>query len=99
MSTTLDLNAFTEKYNLPDQAIDVNEIPWVPTFTEADGVWFKPVRFDLTTGNWIHISKFKAGKGNARHRHTGGDCVGLYTSRNLEIFRKRLGSQARYFCL
>jgi len=72
VSTTLDLNAFTEKYNLPDQAINVNDIPWVPTFTEADGVWFKPVRFDLTTGNWIHISKFKAGKGNARHRHTGG---------------------------
>ncbi|OIK08298.1 2,4'-dihydroxyacetophenone dioxygenase family protein [Bacillus sp. MUM 13] len=68
----LDLNQFTEKYTLPDQAIDVNEIPWVPTFEGSDEVYFKPIRFDLTTGNWIHISKFKAGKGNTRHKHTGG---------------------------
>ncbi|WP_077212429.1 2,4'-dihydroxyacetophenone dioxygenase family protein [Bacillus dakarensis] len=68
----LDLNEFTEKFNLSDQAIDVNEIPWVPTFEGSNDVFFKPVRFDLTTGNWIHITKFKAGKGNARHRHTGG---------------------------
>ncbi|ARK32437.1 2,4'-dihydroxyacetophenone dioxygenase family protein [Halalkalibacter krulwichiae] len=70
--STLDLNQFTEKFNLPDQAIDINEIPWVPTHGEEDGVWFKPIRFDLTTGNWIHISKFAANCGNATHRHTGG---------------------------
>lgn len=69
---TLDLNQFTEKFTLPDQAIDVNTIPWVPTFEGSDAVFFKPIRFDLTTGNWVHISKFKASKGNTRHRHTGG---------------------------
>ena len=69
---TLDLNQFTEKFTLPDQAIDVNTIPWVPTFEGSDAVYFKPIRFDLTTGNWVHISKFKVGKGNTRHKHTGG---------------------------
>lgn len=68
----MDLNTFTEKHNLPDQAINSDEIPWVPTFREEDGVWFKPLRFDLTTGHWIHVSKFAAGMGNARHKHTGG---------------------------
>ena len=28
---------------LPDQAIDADEIPWVP---QGDRVWFKPLRFD-----------------------------------------------------
>ncbi|MDF2646961.1 MAG: ChrR Cupin-like domain protein [Paenibacillus sp.] len=74
----IDLYQFAEKIGLPDQTIDVNEIPWVPTITEAEGVWFKPIRFDLTTGNWVHISKFKAGSGNRRHRHTGGS-VFAYT--------------------
>jgi len=69
---TLNLDQFTEKFTLPDQAIDVNEIPWVPTFEGSDAVFFKPIRFDLTTGSWVHISKFKASKGNTRHRHTGG---------------------------
>jgi 2,4'-dihydroxyacetophenone dioxygenase len=69
---TLDLNQFTEKFTLPDQAIDVNEIPWVPTFEGSDAVFFKPIRFDLTSGHWVHISKFKASKGNTCHRHTGG---------------------------
>ncbi|MFP3123765.1 2,4'-dihydroxyacetophenone dioxygenase family protein [Ectobacillus funiculus] len=68
----MDLMQFTEKFNLSDQAIDINEIPWVPTHGEEDGVWFKPIRFDLTTGNWIHISKFAANRGVTRHRHTGG---------------------------
>ena len=69
---TAELIKFTESVNLPDQAIDTDEIPWVPTFEGSEDVFFKPIRFDLTTGNWIHITKFKAGKGNTRHKHTGG---------------------------
>jgi quercetin dioxygenase-like cupin family protein len=63
------LNEFTKLVGLPDQAIDLNEIPWVP---QTDRAWFKPVRFDLTTGSWINLLKVKPGGKVNRHRHTGG---------------------------
>jgi anti-sigma factor ChrR (cupin superfamily) len=57
---------------VPDHAIDSNAIPWVP---QADGVSFKPLRFDLTSGRWINLLKVAgAGKVN-RHRH-GGTVIG-----------------------
>ncbi|WP_342545480.1 2,4'-dihydroxyacetophenone dioxygenase family protein [Lysinibacillus sp. FSL K6-4013] len=68
----MNINVYIEKVNLPDQVVDIDEIPWVPTFEGSDEVFFKPIRFDLTTGQWIHLSKFKVGKGNAQHKHTGG---------------------------
>jgi 2,4'-dihydroxyacetophenone dioxygenase len=64
-----DLNEFTLKVALQDRAIDLEEIPWVPTF---DKVWFKPIRFDLTTGSWVHLTKMAKGGQIRRHRHTGG---------------------------
>lgn len=66
------LNEFTELFGLPDQAIDLNEIPWVP---QSDRVWFKPVRFNLATGQWINLLKVKPGGAVNRHRHTGGQVM------------------------
>lgn len=60
----------TEKFALLDRSTNVDEIPWVPTFEGSEEVFFKPNRFDLTTGNQVHISKFKAIKRNKLHHHT-----------------------------
>ncbi len=59
---------------LPDQAIQSDELPWVP---QGERVWFKPLRFDLATGRWIYVLKVEgSGKVN-RHRHTGGQVMGF----------------------
>jgi 2,4'-dihydroxyacetophenone dioxygenase len=59
---------------LPDQAIQSDELPWVP---QGENVWFKPLRFDLATGRWINLLKVtKKGKVN-RHRHSGGQVLGF----------------------
>jgi hypothetical protein len=58
----------------PDQAIQADELPWVP---QGDQVWFKPLRFDLATGRWINLLKVtKQGRVN-RHRHSGGQVLGF----------------------
>ena len=58
---------------LPDQAIQSDELPWVP---QGERVWFKPLRFDLTRGQWINLLKI-TGEGRVnRHRHTGGQVLG-----------------------
>jgi len=58
---------------LPDQAIHSDELPWVP---QGERVWFKPLRFDLTRGQWINLLKI-TGEGRVnRHRHTGGQVLG-----------------------
>ena len=68
------LKAFTEDMALPDRAIHSDELPWVP---QGERVWFKPLRFDLVTGRWINLLKVEgSGKVN-RHRHTGGQVLGL----------------------
>ena len=68
------LKAFTEEVALPDKAINVDELPWVP---QGERVWFKPLRFDLTSGRWINLLKVHgSGKVN-RHRHTGGQVMGF----------------------
>jgi 2,4'-dihydroxyacetophenone dioxygenase len=66
------LNEFTHMFGLPDQAIDSNDIPWIP---QSDRVWFRPVRFDLATGRWINFLKVKPGGKVNRHRHTGGQVM------------------------
>ncbi|PZE21724.1 2,4'-dihydroxyacetophenone dioxygenase family protein [Paenibacillus xerothermodurans] len=66
------LNEFTKMVGLPDQAIDIDDIPWVP---QSDRVWFKPVRFDLASGQWINLLKVKPGGKVNRHRHTGGQVM------------------------
>ena len=58
---------------LPDQAIQGDELPWVP---QGERVWFKPLRFDLARGQWINLLKI-TGEGRVnRHRHTGGQVLG-----------------------
>jgi 2,4'-dihydroxyacetophenone dioxygenase len=67
-----DLNKFTEMVGLPDQAIDFDQVPWIP---QSDRVWFKPVRFDLASGQWINFLKVTPGGKVNRHRHTGGQVM------------------------
>jgi len=59
--------------SLPDQAIHSDEIPWVP---QAERVWFKPLRFDLTSGRWVNLLKVTGGGIVSRHRHSGGQVLG-----------------------
>jgi hypothetical protein len=51
-----------EELGLSDRAIHSDELPWVP---QGERAWFKPLRFDLTSGRWVN-----------RHRHTGGQVMG-----------------------
>ncbi len=68
------LKAFTEEVALPDKAINIDELPWVP---QGENVWFKPLRFDLANGRWVNLLKVtKQGKVN-RHRHSGGQVLGF----------------------
>lgn len=67
-----DLNKFTEMMGLPDQAIDFDQVPWIP---QSERVWFKPVRFDLARGQWINFLKVTPGGKVNRHRHTGGQVM------------------------
>jgi quercetin dioxygenase-like cupin family protein len=63
------------KMALPDRAIDSEKIPWVPQ-GNSGRVWFKPLRFDLTTGRWINLIRM-TGQGQInRHRHSGGQVIG-----------------------
>ncbi|KAB2329566.1 cupin domain-containing protein [Cytobacillus depressus] len=66
---SIDLNTFTEQFQLDDKALDSTEIPWIP---QTERSWFKPLRFDLTNGSWINLLKVKPGGVVDRHRHTGG---------------------------
>ena len=74
-ATFADTYEIALKMGLPDQAIDSDKIPWVPQGTSGR-VWFKPLRFDLTTGRWINLIRMTGeGKIN-RHRHSGGQVIG-----------------------
>ena len=66
--------SFTEDWALPDQAINVDEIPWVP---QGERSWFKPLRFDLATGRWINLLKVQGSGRINRHRHSGGQVMGF----------------------
>lgn len=57
---------------LPDQAIQSDEIPWVP---QGERVWFKPLRFDLANGRWVNVLKVTGGGKVNRHRHSGGQVL------------------------
>jgi hypothetical protein len=60
-------------FGLPDHAIDSEQIPWVP---QAERVWFKPLRFDLSSGRWVNLLKVAGGGVVSRHRHSGGQVLG-----------------------
>ncbi len=70
---TRELEAFVEQMGLPDQAIQSDEIPWVP---QGERVWFKPLRFDLTSGRWVNLIRMTGDGRVNRHRHTGGQVLG-----------------------
>ena len=59
---------------LPDQAIQSDEMPWVP---QGDRVWFKPLRFDFANGRWVNLLKVTGGGRVNRHRHSGGQVLGF----------------------
>src|SRR5690349_10409017 len=72
--TSTALEKMIEELGLPDQAIQADELPWVP---QGENVWFKPLRFDLANGRWVNLLKVtKQGKVN-RHRHSGGQVLGF----------------------
>lgn len=78
MATTAVGDAALERMihdlGLPDQAIQADELPWVP---QGDNVWFKPLRFDLANGRWVNLLKVtRSGRVN-RHRHSGGQVLGF----------------------
>lgn len=69
-----DLMQTIHDLGLPDQAIQSDEIPWVP---QGERVWFKPLRFELASGRWINLLKV-TGQGRVnRHRHAGGQVLGF----------------------
>ena len=71
--TSTALEQMIHDLGLPDQAIQADELPWVP---QGENVWFKPLRFDLANGRWVNLLKVtKQGKVN-RHRHSGGQVLG-----------------------
>ena len=75
--TSSTLERMIEELGLPDQAIQADELPWVP---QGENVWFKPLRFDLANGRWVNLLKVtKQGKVN-RHRHSGGQVLGFIIS-------------------
>ena len=80
MATTVTSTALERmigELGLPDQAIQADELPWVP---QGENVWFKPLRFDLANGRWVNLLKVtKQGKVN-RHRHSGGQVLGFIIS-------------------
>ena len=70
----IDVTQAIHDLGLPDQAIQADELPWVP---QGDRVWFKPLRFDLASGRWVNLLKVTGqGKVN-RHRHAGGQVLGF----------------------
>jgi 2,4'-dihydroxyacetophenone dioxygenase len=72
--TSTALEQMIHDLGLPDQAIQADELPWVP---QGENVWFKPLRFDLANGRWVNLLKVtKQGKVN-RHRHSGGQVLGF----------------------
>jgi 2,4'-dihydroxyacetophenone dioxygenase len=63
---------FAKMAQLSDQAIDFDDIPWIP---QTDRVWFKPLRFDLARGSWVNLLKVKPGGTVNRHHHSGGQVL------------------------
>ena len=70
---TREFDVFVEQMGLPDQAIQSDELPWVP---QGERVWFKPLRFDLTSGRWVNLIRMTGDGRVNRHRHTGGQVLG-----------------------
>ncbi|MFD1357052.1 2,4'-dihydroxyacetophenone dioxygenase family protein [Fictibacillus halophilus] len=76
MNKLLDesLITFAENLQLPEKVVDTDTIPWIPY--DDGNCYFKPLRFDFTSGTWTYLFKIKGNKTLTRHRHTGGSVVG-----------------------
>lgn len=72
-----ELYAFAKQVQRDDQAIDFDDIPWIP---QTDRVMFKPFRFDLARGSWINLLKVQPGGVVNRHRHSGGQVLAFTIS-------------------
>jgi len=67
-----------EQLQLPEKVVHHDDLPWVP-FDEGEmNCYFKPLRFDLSTGTWTYLFRIKPNKRLARHRHTGGSVIGYH---------------------
>jgi hypothetical protein len=67
---------FAEKLQLPERVVDTEDMLWVP-FDDSKNCYFKPIRFDFTTGTWTYLFKIKRYQTLTRHRHTGGSVIGF----------------------
>ncbi|MFD2328181.1 2,4'-dihydroxyacetophenone dioxygenase family protein [Cohnella sp. GCM10020058] len=65
-----------ESLQLSEKVFNIDELPWVPFDEGTANCYFKPLRFDLSTGTWIYLFKIKSNTVLARHRHTGGSVIG-----------------------
>src|SRR3954464_13591723 len=45
-----------------------DDVLWVPL---SDGVWSRPLHFNVTAGQYTHLMRVIRGRIIARHRHTG----------------------------
>jgi len=54
---------------LPDRAVGGDQIPWVPL---AEGVEYRPLRFNFATGTWVNVLRIEPGAQLRKHRHSGG---------------------------
>ena len=73
MATRIEGLQTIMELGLPDQAIQSDEMPWVP---QGDRIWFKPLRFDFANGRWVNLLKVTGGGRVNRHRHSGGQVLG-----------------------
>ncbi len=74
MKFNVQVNDIVAEFGVADHAIDSEKIPWIP---QAERVWFKPLRFDLSSGRWINLLKVSGGGVVSRHRHSGGQVLGF----------------------
>jgi 2,4'-dihydroxyacetophenone dioxygenase len=52
-----------------DRTVDADDIPWVP---QEPGRWFKPLQFNVSTGQWVNLVRMEPGRSIRRHIHAGG---------------------------
>lgn len=60
-------------FPLPDVVVNSGLQDWMPL---SDGVEFKLLRCDFSTGTWTNLIRIQGGGEYGRHRHTGGAVTG-----------------------
>ena len=89
-----ELEGFVRQMGLPDQAIQSDEIPWV---LQGERVWFKPLRFDLTSGHWVNLIRMTGNGRVNRHRHTGGQVLGYCIQGRWRYLEREWGARPGTF--